>query len=613
MPWAIDPSIKIDRFDGRALLDFLPTETPAMLESGLRVDRNEDGLGDELRFERWFDLIEKERLHISEEQCLADIEEEWNDLVARHHALIGKTPEKKSESVTGAPSSFAFDYGTKVFQQQDLDHRAHYDGSNSSNNNNNNNNNNSSNQNQNTSETSTVGQWVDRELAPMEGENILDHLDKLTQEDKDRLDELGKVYSIQDYYRFLRIAKREQDERVRQLKITAVNLERAMVGKKPLKVSEISGLEPDQPRGGGGGRRSRREGRGRDRRRDRSFSPAYRTTRRSSPSYAPYDSESSRSGSESPKNDEKVEFISEFKADSNAEETSGEEDYGYHPETIPENTNERFSKKQAVLEPRKRTSITAVGSLSSSTSSSLWPNSPTKATASISASISAGSGGGSGGGGGGGGAAADMKMSLAEKLKQRMRQGLNQSIRLNEIKKHAKEGGDLGMQAKAGMSPKKGSADISISPQDNNHSNTGDPIKNGTMTEAPGATTTGQDLGIETEVGVRVGVGVEPSAVDLAAAGAGVVQDLGQGQGRGPGHRPFSRIVIDSLKGVKVGVRVGVETEVDQGIEDLKITIVIVIVTTKRTTTDETVIAREIIAAREVLDEEDEEDEGKTW
>jgi hypothetical protein len=63
MPWASDPSVKIDRFDGRALLDFLPSTTTAMIESGLRLDRDEDGIGNELRFQRWHDLIDKARLH----------------------------------------------------------------------------------------------------------------------------------------------------------------------------------------------------------------------------------------------------------------------------------------------------------------------------------------------------------------------------------------------------------------------------------------------------------------------------------------------------------------------------------------------------------------------
>jgi len=63
MPWPSDPSVRIDRFDGRALLDFLPTDNSATVESGLRIQRDEDGIGNELRFERWFDLVDKMRLH----------------------------------------------------------------------------------------------------------------------------------------------------------------------------------------------------------------------------------------------------------------------------------------------------------------------------------------------------------------------------------------------------------------------------------------------------------------------------------------------------------------------------------------------------------------------
>ncbi|KAF9372066.1 hypothetical protein CPB97_001493, partial [Podila verticillata] len=363
MPWASDPAIRIDRFDGRALLDYLPTETPAMVDSGLRMERDEDGIGDELRFERWFDLVEKSRLHTSEDQCLAEIEEEWNDLVARHHALIGKTPEKKTESAS--TGSFGFNYGTKIVNPEDQ-------------------------------EGSDVGQLMDRELPAMEEENILEHLDRLSQQDRDTLDQLGAEYSIKDYYRMLQHAKRDQDGRVRQLKVTAVNLERAMVGKKPLKMSEIPGLEPDHPRESRSRHGKRRS------RRDRSFSPAYRGIRRSSPSYAPYDSDSSRSGSESPKKENSLEFISEFKNDSNAE--TSDDDRGI-PDSIPD--SDRFKRAKMGSSPldakKSQLSTTVVplpGRLSGVSSSSI--NSPTKG-------------------------AADMKLSLAEKLKQRMRQGLDQS------------------------------------------------------------------------------------------------------------------------------------------------------------------------------------------
>ena len=63
MPWAGDSNVLIDRFDGRALLDFLPTDAASVVDSGLRPDRDEDGIGNELRFERWHDLADKIRLH----------------------------------------------------------------------------------------------------------------------------------------------------------------------------------------------------------------------------------------------------------------------------------------------------------------------------------------------------------------------------------------------------------------------------------------------------------------------------------------------------------------------------------------------------------------------
>lgn len=50
--------------------------------------------------ELWFLLLYELSILVSEEQCLAEIEEEWNDLVARHHALIGKTPEKYATKTT---------------------------------------------------------------------------------------------------------------------------------------------------------------------------------------------------------------------------------------------------------------------------------------------------------------------------------------------------------------------------------------------------------------------------------------------------------------------------------------------------------------------------------
>ncbi|KAG0225095.1 hypothetical protein BGX31_007768 [Mortierella sp. GBA43] len=356
MPWASDPSIKIDRFDGRALLDFLPSTTASMIESGLRLDRDEDGIGNELRFQRWHDLVDRARLRVSEEQCLADNEEEWNDLVARHHALIGKLPDKHKETAD-APSTthnFAYNYGTETPHGE-----------------------------------TEMSQLAENELTALEEDNILEHLDDLSGRDRDYLDNLGAEFYIQDYYQLLRDAKQDQDARVMQLKVTAVNLERTLAGKKPLKASEIEGMLNSTA----GEKDKRNQNIRRRGRRGRSSSPAHRGTRRSSPSYEPYLDSSSRSGSESPKKD-KVEFIMEFEGESTARDEESWMDIEPSP-------------PQSSTDATKSRSVSAKGAANTQHSHG--------AQASGRDSYSTG--------------IESTKMSLAEKLKQRMRQGLDQSSR----------------------------------------------------------------------------------------------------------------------------------------------------------------------------------------
>lgn len=86
-----------------------------------------------------------------------------------------------------ARSSFAYDYGTTA-AQHDI----------------------------------AVEQAPEKELTALEEENIFDHLDDLTSRDRNSLDSLGNEFYIKDYYRVLRVAKEEEDERVNQLKVTAV-------------------------------------------------------------------------------------------------------------------------------------------------------------------------------------------------------------------------------------------------------------------------------------------------------------------------------------------------------------------------------------------------------
>ncbi|CAG8808036.1 1596_t:CDS:2, partial [Gigaspora rosea] len=57
MQWQGDAETRIDRFDGRALLDYLPPDIPNL--SILPTDERD--LQEELNFERFRDLVENER------------------------------------------------------------------------------------------------------------------------------------------------------------------------------------------------------------------------------------------------------------------------------------------------------------------------------------------------------------------------------------------------------------------------------------------------------------------------------------------------------------------------------------------------------------------------
>ncbi|GAB5589470.1 hypothetical protein Unana1_04370 [Umbelopsis nana] len=98
-----------ERFDGRALLDMLPSRSgPIALE--LRQDRD---IADELNFERYRDLVEVDRLEVSEQDRLEEIEEEWTNILARHKALLAMLNPKKEEK---KQQSFRYDYGTNDVQ-----------------------------------------------------------------------------------------------------------------------------------------------------------------------------------------------------------------------------------------------------------------------------------------------------------------------------------------------------------------------------------------------------------------------------------------------------------------------------------------------------------------
>ncbi|RCH81210.1 hypothetical protein CU098_005075, partial [Rhizopus stolonifer] len=169
MPWQGNPDIKIDRFDGRSLLDFF-TEP---VRSNLHVP--EEDMQDELNFERYHDLIEAERLQVSESERLAEVEEEWTKLLDRHQAKLNmiKQQEKSTKS-----RGFGFDYGTKVVSHEEA-----------------------------VAEDSLLKQA-----------DILQYVDDLTDKDKQALNDMSRKYGIKSYARLLRIAKKDRDDELRSLK-----------------------------------------------------------------------------------------------------------------------------------------------------------------------------------------------------------------------------------------------------------------------------------------------------------------------------------------------------------------------------------------------------------
>jgi hypothetical protein len=79
-----------NRFDARALLDYLPPVTTAnSAEAG--------SLETEINFDRYRDLVDMRRLDVAEEDCLTRIEEEWNDLVKRKLSSQGNDASKPSD------------------------------------------------------------------------------------------------------------------------------------------------------------------------------------------------------------------------------------------------------------------------------------------------------------------------------------------------------------------------------------------------------------------------------------------------------------------------------------------------------------------------------------
>ncbi|KAI8084575.1 alternative splicing regulator-domain-containing protein [Halteromyces radiatus] len=217
MPWQGDTTVKIDRFDGRSLLDSTPQNN---IDNTATLDDEDFSDREELNFERYRDLVETDRLHQTEKERLELVDEEWTKLLDRHKALLAMiNPTKKKSNAIG------FDYGTST--------------------------------------TSTIDYSTkDQESDLLNETDILKYVNDLTEKDRDILNDMGRKYGIRNYVRLLRVAKRDRDEELNQLKAKQTNGNNKSEGGK-----------------------SRRKKRRRRARRDQETGESTRRQRRSSPSY----------------------------------------------------------------------------------------------------------------------------------------------------------------------------------------------------------------------------------------------------------------------------------------------------------------------------------------
>ncbi|KAG2224265.1 hypothetical protein INT45_000296 [Circinella minor] len=267
MPWQGNTDIRIDRFDGRSLLDYVPEK-----KTKQTMPVKEQHMMDELNFERYHDLVEAERLKVSERERLNEVEEEWTKLLERHKALLAmlnnsKKPEK----------GYGYDYGTSNVSNDDALEK-------------------------------------EDESQLLKEADILQYVDDLSDKDKKTLNDMASKYGIRNYSRLLRMVKRDRDEQLRELKA---------------KQGKDNGGKSKDASSGSSSRRSRDE-RSSRRRRRRSRYDRKSPSRggRSSPTYEPYynSSESDSSVEEDGNNNSQSDVVIEFgSSSSNLPEQHDEE------------------------------------------------------------------------------------------------------------------------------------------------------------------------------------------------------------------------------------------------------------------------------------------------
>ncbi|CAO3586662.1 unnamed protein product [Absidia cylindrospora] len=254
MPWQGDTTIRIDRFDGRSLLDIIPEKSfgKGALDDEDFSDR------EELNFERYRDLLEADRLHLTEKERLELVDDEWIKILDRHKEMLSLiNPQKKKSNAIG------YDYGSST--------------------------------------TTTTDKQADETESDLLNEtDILKYINELTEGDRQTLNDMGRKYGIRNYTRLLRVAKRDRDEALKQLQAKQQN--RGSNNKTESKKAKRRKRKRSSRWNTGAESRHRR----------RRGSPSYGNESGSDDDDDDDDTDASDDDSNSSGNDEKSDFVIEF-------------------------------------------------------------------------------------------------------------------------------------------------------------------------------------------------------------------------------------------------------------------------------------------------------------
>lgn len=232
LKWDGDGETRIDRFDARGLLDFIPAPT-----TGSSTSAKDDDLEEELNFERYRDVIDAERLGRKRKSCCIKRDVGLTQMLGQPESVLLGIDDSWNEVLTKKPSSrnakkaaIGFSYDEAEKDKDDGSEEA-------------------------------------KEQSFLLEEDLIQHVDNLSEKDATIVNSLAKEYDVLDFVGLLRAEKLEVDQK---------------------SAEEEAGLKLHNTRRRVNGKRPRRRERSISPKDDRRPRVPQQAKRRTSPSYEPY-------------------------------------------------------------------------------------------------------------------------------------------------------------------------------------------------------------------------------------------------------------------------------------------------------------------------------------